>query len=97
MGVSKNRGTPKWMVKVMENPMNKWMIWGENSIFVNTQMDLKMFSPEISRSTDGHRGLSLGTACTAGSSRSWLALGQAGSGPCSMDAFKASFLCMEMI
>ena len=26
---SKNRGkTPKWMVKIMENPMNKWMIWG---------------------------------------------------------------------
>ena len=19
--------TPKWMVKIMENPMNKWMIW----------------------------------------------------------------------
>ena len=28
MGVSKNRGTPKWMVYFMENPMNKWMIWG---------------------------------------------------------------------
>ena len=30
MGVSKNRGIlpPKWMVKIMENPMNKWMIWG---------------------------------------------------------------------
>ena len=28
MGVSKNTGTPKWMVKIMENPMNKWMIWG---------------------------------------------------------------------
>ncbi len=28
MDVSKNRGTPKWMVKIMENPMNKWMIWG---------------------------------------------------------------------
>ena len=26
MGVSKNRGTPKWMV-IMENPI-KWMIWG---------------------------------------------------------------------
>ncbi len=21
-------GPPKWMVKIMENPMNKWMIWG---------------------------------------------------------------------
>ena len=29
MGVSKNKGgPPKWMVKIMENPMNKWMIWG---------------------------------------------------------------------
>ena len=28
MGVSKNRGTPKWMVYFMENPMNKFMIWG---------------------------------------------------------------------
>ena len=28
MGVSKNSGTPKWMVKIMENPMNKWMTWG---------------------------------------------------------------------
>ena len=29
-GVSKNRGMfpPKWMVYFMENPMNKWMIWG---------------------------------------------------------------------
>ncbi len=28
MGVSKNNATPKWMVKIMENPMNKWMNWG---------------------------------------------------------------------
>ena len=21
-------GTPKWMMKIMENPMNKWMMWG---------------------------------------------------------------------
>ena len=28
LDVSKNRGTLKWMVKIMENPMNKWMIWG---------------------------------------------------------------------
>ena len=24
---------PKWMVKIMENPMNKWMIWGFSHIF----------------------------------------------------------------
>ena len=29
VGVSKNRGTPKWMVKLMENPINPWMIWGD--------------------------------------------------------------------
>ena len=28
MDVSKNRGTPKWMMNIMETPMNKWMIWG---------------------------------------------------------------------
>ena len=36
--VSKNRGiyTPKWMVKIMENPINSWMIWGENPPFKET-------------------------------------------------------------
>ena len=39
MGLSKNRGTPKWMVKIMENPMNKWMIWGFSHYFwFNTQI-----------------------------------------------------------
>ena len=35
MDVSKNRGwfPPKWMVKIMENPMNKWMIWGFSHYF----------------------------------------------------------------
>ena len=28
----KKRGTPKWMVKIMENPMKKWMIWGYHYI-----------------------------------------------------------------
>ena len=31
MGVEPKIGglfTPKWMVKIMETPMNKWMIWG---------------------------------------------------------------------
>ena len=23
------RGTPKWMVKITENPINPWMIWGD--------------------------------------------------------------------
>ncbi len=30
IGVSKNTGTPKWTVKIMENTMNKWMICGGN-------------------------------------------------------------------
>ena len=35
MGVSKNRGTPKWMVKIMENPPKKWMIFVGTTIFGN--------------------------------------------------------------
>ena len=27
---------PKWMVYFMENPMKKWMIWGENPLFLET-------------------------------------------------------------
>ena len=38
MGVSKNNGTPKWMVKIMENPIIQWMIWGVSHIFGNTRM-----------------------------------------------------------
>ena len=33
VGVSKNRGTPKWMVKIMDNPIKNGMIWGENPLF----------------------------------------------------------------
>ena len=33
MGVSKNRGSPKWMVKIMENPIKMGMIWGETHCF----------------------------------------------------------------
>ena len=31
----KNRGIlpPKWMVNIMKNPMNKWMIWGAHPYF----------------------------------------------------------------
>ena len=37
---TKNRGClpPKWMVKIMENPMNKWMIWGFSHIFGSTHI-----------------------------------------------------------
>ena len=37
MGVSKNTGTPKWMVKIMENPM-KMDDLGGTPIFGNTHM-----------------------------------------------------------
>ena len=35
---TKHRGIfpPKWMVKIMENPMNKWMIWGVFPLFLET-------------------------------------------------------------
>ena len=40
LDVSQNRGftikPPKWMVYFMENPMNKWMIWGYPNYFGNT-------------------------------------------------------------
>jgi len=36
LGVFKNRDTPKWMVKIMENPIFVWMIWGENPPFSET-------------------------------------------------------------
>jgi len=26
MDVSENSGTPKWMVKIMENPINPWIV-----------------------------------------------------------------------
>ena len=46
MGVSKNRGIlpPKWMVNIMENPMNKWMIWGYIPLFLETPTCSTMFS-----------------------------------------------------
>jgi len=37
MGVSKNRGTPKWMV-YNGKPLLKWMIWGENPLFTETSI-----------------------------------------------------------
>ena len=33
MGVSKNRGTPKWMVKIMENPIKMDPFGGETHYF----------------------------------------------------------------
>ena len=37
MDVLKNRGTPKWMVKIMENPMSKWDdLGGFTPLFLET-------------------------------------------------------------
>ena len=39
MDVSKNRGTPKWMVKIMENPIKMGWFGGVNTpIFGTTHM-----------------------------------------------------------
>ena len=35
----KIRDTPKWIVKIMENPIKDGMIWGKPTIRGNTQMD----------------------------------------------------------
>ena len=37
MGVSKNRGIPKWMV-YNGKPYKKWMIWGKTHYFGNTHI-----------------------------------------------------------
>ena len=34
MDVSKNRGTPKWMVKIMENPIKMDDLGGEHPLFL---------------------------------------------------------------
>ncbi len=38
MGVSKNRGTPKWMVKIMENPIKMDDLGVSTIIFGNTHI-----------------------------------------------------------
>ena len=39
MGVSKNRGTSKWMVKIMENPIKMDDMGGKPTIFGNIQIN----------------------------------------------------------
>ena len=41
MGVSKNGGTPKWMVKIMENPIKMDDLGGKPTIFGNLHMLLQ--------------------------------------------------------
>ena len=40
MGVSENSGTPKWMVKIMENPIRMDDLGGKPTIFGNPHIDL---------------------------------------------------------
>ena len=51
MGVSKNRGTPKWMVKIMENPIKVDDLGGKPTILGSTQMD--GWKPSLSASPFG--------------------------------------------
>ena len=43
MGVSKNRGTPKWMVKIMENPIKMDDLGGKPTIFGNIPLDCTIY------------------------------------------------------
>ena len=45
MGVSKNRGTPKWMVKIMENPIKMDDLGGKPTIFGNIHILLMLPVP----------------------------------------------------
>ena len=46
MGVSLNGGTPKWMVKIMENPIKMGDLGGKPTIFGNIHMDSSaVFNP----------------------------------------------------
>ena len=38
MGLSKNRATPKWMVKIMENPIKMDDLGGKPTIFGNIRL-----------------------------------------------------------
>ena len=43
MGVSKNWGTPKWMVKIMENPIKMDDLGGKPTIFGNPHISRLMY------------------------------------------------------
>ena len=36
MGISKNQGSWKWMVKILEKPIFEWMIWGYSTTILGT-------------------------------------------------------------
>ena len=39
---------PKWMVKILENHINPWMIWGEIQLFLETPIYLYQNPPSVS-------------------------------------------------
>ena len=39
MEVSNNEAIPKWLVYFMENPKEKWMIWGDHHDLGNLQIN----------------------------------------------------------
>ena len=43
MGVSKNRGTAKWMVKIRENPIKRDDLGGKPIIFGNTHIYIYIY------------------------------------------------------
>ena len=48
MGVSKNRGTPKWMVKIVENPIKMDDLGGNPTIFGNIHLRIPLYGMEVS-------------------------------------------------
>ena len=58
LDMSKNRGIlpPKWMVKIMvQNPMNKWMIWGYHSFWKHPFVSLQ-FPDQETKAISGLSG-----------------------------------------
>ena len=47
MSVSKNKGTPKWMVKIMENPIKMDDLGGKPAIFGNTHIYIYKYTVYI--------------------------------------------------
>ena len=57
MGVSRNKGTPKWMVKIRENPIKMDDLGGKPTIFGNTHISCRTFM------FDGQQGQPLHVFC----------------------------------
>ena len=47
LGISKNSGTPKWMVKIMENPIKMDDLGGNTPIFGNIHFEVNLFIPRF--------------------------------------------------